>query len=101
MKIVEQYEQLGQRKLTSRTVKETIAELYIEIYNETLPVATVCGREYAENRTAFNCVQHFVLREARPQLQAIFCRKILMIMGEGCILLSWLDESGRRPSEAE
>ena len=41
MKIAEQYEQVGQRKLASKTVRETIAELYREIYNDALPEATV------------------------------------------------------------
>jgi hypothetical protein len=34
MQIVEQYEQVGQRKLPNETVRETLAELYREIYNE-------------------------------------------------------------------
>lgn len=41
MKIAQQLEQVGQRKLPSRTVRETLAELYREIYGETLPVATL------------------------------------------------------------
>ena len=41
LKVAEQFEQVGQRKLAPRTVRETLAELYREIYSETLPVATV------------------------------------------------------------
>jgi integrase len=41
MKIAEQYEQVGQRKLPARTVRETLAALYREIYNESLPSVTV------------------------------------------------------------
>jgi len=41
MKIAQQLEQVGQRKLPSRTVRETLAELYRGIYGETLPVATL------------------------------------------------------------
>ena len=41
LKVAEQYEQVGQRKLAPRTVRETLAELYREIYSATLPVATV------------------------------------------------------------
>jgi hypothetical protein len=41
LKVAEQYEQVGKRKLAPRTVRETLAELYREIYSETLPVATV------------------------------------------------------------
>jgi hypothetical protein len=37
LKVAEQFEQVGQRKLAPRTVRETLAELYREIYNETLP----------------------------------------------------------------
>jgi hypothetical protein len=41
MKIAEQFEQVGQRKVPPRTVRETLAELYREIYGEALPVATI------------------------------------------------------------
>jgi hypothetical protein len=41
LKVAEQFEQVGQRKLATQTVRETLAELYREIYSETLPVATV------------------------------------------------------------
>jgi integrase len=41
LKVAEQFEQVGQRKLAPQTVRETLAELYREIYSETLPVATV------------------------------------------------------------
>jgi hypothetical protein len=41
LKIAEQFEQVGQRKLAHRTVRGTLAELYREVYSETLPVATV------------------------------------------------------------
>src|SRR5580692_3162130 len=41
LKIAEQFEQIGRRKLAPRTVRESLAELYREIYGETLPVATV------------------------------------------------------------
>lgn len=39
MKIAQQLEQVGQRKLPSRTVRETLAQLYGEIYSETLLVS--------------------------------------------------------------
>ena len=41
LKVAEQFEQVGQRKLAPRTVRETLAELYREIHSETLPVPTV------------------------------------------------------------
>ena len=41
LKVAEQFEQIGRRKLAPRTVRESLAELYREIYGETLPVATV------------------------------------------------------------
>ena len=41
LKVAEQFEQVGRRKLAPRTVRESLAELYREIYGETLPVATV------------------------------------------------------------
>jgi hypothetical protein len=41
LKIAEQFEQVGRRKLAPRTVRESLAKLYREIYCETLPVATV------------------------------------------------------------
>jgi hypothetical protein len=43
LKVAEQFEQVGQRKLAPRTVRESLAELYLyrEIYGETLPVATI------------------------------------------------------------
>ena len=41
MKIAEQFEQVGQRKVLPRTVRETLADLYREIYGEALPVATI------------------------------------------------------------
>ena len=47
MKIAEQYEQVGQRKMPARAVRETLAELYREIYSESLPTATVRG--FTEN----------------------------------------------------
>jgi len=47
MKIAEQYEQVGQRKLPAKTVRETLAELYRVIYNESLPSTTV--RQFIEN----------------------------------------------------
>jgi hypothetical protein len=47
IKIAEQYEQVAQRKMPARTVRETLAELYREIYNESLPNATVRG--FTEN----------------------------------------------------
>ena len=47
IKIAEQYEQVGQRKMPARAVRETLAELYREIYNESLPTATVRG--FTEN----------------------------------------------------
>jgi integrase len=47
LKIAEQYEQVGQRRLPGRTVRETLAELYREIYGEALPVATV--RQFIES----------------------------------------------------
>jgi transcription initiation factor TFIIIB Brf1 subunit/transcription initiation factor TFIIB len=34
IKIAEQYEQVAQRKMPARAVRETLAELYREIYNE-------------------------------------------------------------------
>ena len=43
IKIAEQYEQVGQRKMPARAVRETLAELYREIYNESVPSATVRG----------------------------------------------------------
>ena len=43
IKIAEQYEQVAQRRMPARTVRETLAELYREIYNESLPTATVRG----------------------------------------------------------
>jgi integrase len=46
MKIAEQFEQVGQRKLPPRTVRETLADLYREIYGEALPVATI--RQFVE-----------------------------------------------------
>jgi integrase len=46
MKIAEQFEHVGQRKLAPRTVRETLAELYREIYGEALPVATI--RKFVE-----------------------------------------------------
>jgi integrase len=46
MKIAEQFEQVGQRKIPPRTVRETLAELYREIYGEALPVATI--RQFVE-----------------------------------------------------
>jgi hypothetical protein len=47
MNIAEQCEQVGQRKLPGKTVRETLADLYREIYNESLPSATV--RRFIEN----------------------------------------------------
>jgi transcription initiation factor TFIIIB Brf1 subunit/transcription initiation factor TFIIB len=47
IKIAEQYEQVAQRRMPARTVRETLAELYREIYNESLPTATVRG--FTEN----------------------------------------------------
>jgi integrase len=41
LKVAEQFEQVGRRKLAPRTIRESLAELYREIYGETLPVATV------------------------------------------------------------
>src|ERR1700733_6188404 len=41
LKVAEQFEQIGRRKLAPRTVRESLAELYREIYGETLPVATL------------------------------------------------------------
>ena len=41
LKVAEQFEQVGRRKLAPRTVRESLAELYREIYGETLPAATV------------------------------------------------------------
>jgi integrase len=41
MKVAEQYEAVAQRKLPARTVRETIAELYRQHYNEELPTASV------------------------------------------------------------
>jgi integrase len=41
MKIAEQYEAVAQRKLPGRKVKETISELYREIYQDSVSVATV------------------------------------------------------------
>lgn len=46
-KIAEQYEQISQRKLPARTVRETMAELFREAYGETVPTATV--RQFIEN----------------------------------------------------
>ena len=46
IKIAEQFEQVGQRKIPPRTVRETLAELYREIYGEALPVATI--RQFVE-----------------------------------------------------
>jgi hypothetical protein len=46
MKIAEQCEQVGQR-IPGKTVRETLADLYREIYNESLPSATV--RRFIEN----------------------------------------------------
>jgi site-specific recombinase XerD len=47
IKIAEQYEQVGQRKMPARAVRETLAELYREIYNASVPTATVRG--FVEN----------------------------------------------------
>ena len=47
IKIAEQYEQVAQRKMPAKAVRETLAELYREIYNESLPTATVRG--FTEN----------------------------------------------------
>jgi integrase len=47
IKIAEQYEQVGQRKMPARAVRETLAELYREIYNESVPTATI--RTFVEN----------------------------------------------------
>ena len=47
MKIAEQFEQVGQRRLPAKTVRETLAELYREIYNDNLPSSTV--RRFIEN----------------------------------------------------
>jgi hypothetical protein len=41
LKVAEQFEQVGPRKLAPHTVREILAELYREISGETLPVATV------------------------------------------------------------
>src|ERR1700680_812695 len=41
LKVAEQFEQVGRRKLAPRAVRESLAELYREIYGEALPVATV------------------------------------------------------------
>ena len=41
LKVAEQFEQIGRRKLAPRTVRESLAAFYREIYGETLPVATV------------------------------------------------------------
>ena len=46
LKIAEQFEQVGQRKLPSRTIRETLAELYREIYGEAVPIATI--RQYID-----------------------------------------------------
>ena len=43
IKIAEQYEQVAQRKMPVRTVRETLAELYREMYNASVPTATVRG----------------------------------------------------------
>jgi integrase len=43
MKIAEQLEAVGQHKLSPKTVRDTLAELYREIYNQEIPVATVRG----------------------------------------------------------
>jgi integrase len=47
LKIAQQYEQVSQRKLPARAVRETLAELYREAYGETVPTATV--RQFIEN----------------------------------------------------
>ena len=47
IKIAEQYEQVGQRKMPARAVRETLAELYREMYNASVPTATVRG--FVEN----------------------------------------------------
>jgi hypothetical protein len=47
IKIAEQYDQVAQRKMPAKVVRETLAELYREIYNESLPTATV--RAFTEN----------------------------------------------------
>jgi hypothetical protein len=74
MKIAEQSEQVGQRKLPSRTVRETLTALYREIYNDNLPTATVrhfienCGSR-SRSRRHHGCVG--VLLKGRFQVFAI------------------------------
>jgi integrase len=41
LKVAEQYEQVSQRKLPTRTVRETLVELFREAYGESVPRATV------------------------------------------------------------
>jgi hypothetical protein len=64
LKIAEQFEQVGQRKLAPRTVRGTLAELYREVYSETLPVATV--RKFIADW----------LHTKRPEVSAGICRGI-------------------------
>src|SRR5258708_7873417 len=45
--IAQQYEQMAQRKLKPHKARETLAELYREVYGEALPSATV--RQYIED----------------------------------------------------
>jgi integrase len=47
LEIARHYEMVAQRKLKPRKVRETLSELYREIYGETVPDATV--KQYAEN----------------------------------------------------
>ena len=47
LEIARHYEMVAQRKLKPRRVRETLSELYREIYGETVPDATV--NEYAKN----------------------------------------------------
>jgi integrase len=47
IKIAEQYEAVAKRTLPARSVRETLAELYREIYSESQPVATV--RQFITN----------------------------------------------------